>query len=123
MAGRARARGRFPSWVYGVGDEPDARFSMANERTYLAWVRTALALVAGGVALEALGLPRDPQLRLAASLLALVLGALLPVAAWVAWGRAERAMRCGEPLPSSLLAPALAVGVSATAVLVAVGLV
>jgi putative membrane protein len=38
--------GRFPRWVYGAGDEPDARFSLANERTFLAWIRTSLALSA-----------------------------------------------------------------------------
>ena len=45
---------RVPRRVYGVGDEPDVRFSLANERTFLAWVRTSLALLAAGVALEAL---------------------------------------------------------------------
>jgi uncharacterized membrane protein YidH (DUF202 family) len=30
-------------WLYGEGSEPDYRFSLANERTLLAWVRTALA--------------------------------------------------------------------------------
>jgi len=43
-------------WVAGPGDEgeePDPRFTLANERTFLAWVRTALALVAGGIGLEA----------------------------------------------------------------------
>lgn len=30
--------------------EPDYRFTLANERTFLAWIRTALALLAGGVA-------------------------------------------------------------------------
>ena len=29
---------------------PEAQFQLANERTYLAWLRTALALVASGVA-------------------------------------------------------------------------
>src|SRR3712207_6999563 len=49
--------------------EPDPRFSLANERTYLAWVRTALALVAAGVALDALADDMQPDLRLAASVL------------------------------------------------------
>jgi uncharacterized membrane protein YidH (DUF202 family) len=65
---------RFPRWVYGEGSEPDPRFTLANERTFLAWIRTALALTAGGVALEALTVPLLPGLRLAASLLLLVLG-------------------------------------------------
>ena len=30
------------------GEEPDYRFTLANERTFLAWVRTALGLLAGG---------------------------------------------------------------------------
>ena len=53
---------RFPRRVYEAGTEPDPRFTMANERTFLAWIRTALALIAGGVALEALGLPLQPTL-------------------------------------------------------------
>jgi uncharacterized membrane protein YidH (DUF202 family) len=65
---------RFPRWVCGEGSEPDPRFTLANERTFLAWIRTALALTAGGVALEALTVPLLPGLRLAASLLLLVLG-------------------------------------------------
>lgn len=54
---------RWPRWVYDRGEEPDYRFSFANERTFLAWIRTALALVAGGVALDALGLAAWPGLR------------------------------------------------------------
>lgn len=40
---------RWPRSVFGVGDEPDARFTFANERTFLAWIRTSLALLAGAV--------------------------------------------------------------------------
>ena len=46
---------RRPQWIYGVGEEPDYRFSLANERTFLAWVRTSLGLIGGGVAVEAFG--------------------------------------------------------------------
>lgn len=49
-------RARYPRSVFRVGTEPDARFTLTNERTFLAWTRTALALIAGGVAFEALGL-------------------------------------------------------------------
>jgi putative membrane protein len=55
---------RFPRWVCGEGSEPDPRFTLANERTFLAWIRTALALPAGGVALEALTVSLLPGLRL-----------------------------------------------------------
>jgi uncharacterized membrane protein YidH (DUF202 family) len=51
---------RFPRWVYGEGSEPDPRATLANERTFLAWIRTALALTASGIALEALAVPMLP---------------------------------------------------------------
>ena len=51
-SGPAR-RQRWPARVYGTGAEPDYRFSLANERTFLAWLRTSMALVAGAVALDA----------------------------------------------------------------------
>ncbi|MDQ7905703.1 DUF202 domain-containing protein [Phytohabitans sp. ZYX-F-186] len=44
--GEQRRPGRWPSWVYRSGSEPDPRFTLANERTFLAWIRTALGLVA-----------------------------------------------------------------------------
>jgi putative membrane protein len=109
---------RFPRWVYRHGGEPDPRFSLANERTFLAWIRTALGLVAGGVALEALGLPLQPGLRLAASVVLLVLGLVLPVLAWFGWGATELALRQRRSLPPSRILPLLVVGVVAVAVLV-----
>ena len=53
-------RRRRPGWVYDEGAEPDARYSLANERTFLAWIRTALAVLAAGVALDALDLSLAP---------------------------------------------------------------
>ena len=73
---RGGARSRFPRSVYGVGNEPDPRFSLANERTFLAWIRTGLALSAAGVALEALDLPIAAGLRLACASLLVRLGML-----------------------------------------------
>lgn len=94
-------RTAWPSWVYGVGTTPDHRFSLANERTFLAWVRTSLALLAGGVALDAVQLdgPRGLQAALSATLV--VLGLLGAGASWWRWAVAERAMRLRRPLPGT----------------------
>ncbi len=95
---------------------------MANERTFLAGLRTALALTAAGVALEALALPLQPQLRLAASLLLIVLGVLTPVLAWRGWARDERAMRTGAALPAPGIVSVLSVGVTLAGLLVLLGI-
>lgn len=108
---------RFPASVYRRGTEPDARFTLANERTFLAWIRTALAFLAGGVALELLGLELEPGLRLAASLTLTVAGLLTPVFAWTGWARVERALREGRPLPASPVGIVLGAAVLAAGVL------
>ncbi len=117
------SRTRFPRWVYGHGTEPDPRFTLANERTFLAWIRTALGLVAAGVALETLGLPLQPGLRLAASVVLLATGLVVPVLAWLGWGAAELAVRQRQPLPASRVLPLLAVGVVAVTVLVLLAMI
>ena len=119
---RTDAPSRFPRWVYGVGVDPDPRFSLANERTFLAWVRTSLALSAAGIALEALSLPVHPGFRRVAALLLIVLGILAAVQAWRRWGRIERAVRCGEPLHAPVLSVVIAAGCGVTALLLLVGL-
>lgn len=113
---------RFPASVYGRGVEPDARFTLANERTFLAWIRTALAFLAAGVALELLGPDLNAALRLAASLTLIAAGVVVPLAAWVGWARAERALREGSPLPASPAGAALgaAVVVAGTLLILAI---
>lgn len=98
---------RWPRRVYGVGSEPDPRFTFANERTFLAWIRTALAFVAAGLALAAvvrLATGVDLEVR-AASLLLVAAGLFSGIGALVRWMRNERAMRQDRPLPSSALLP------------------
>jgi len=113
---------RFPERVYGTGTEPDPRFSLANERTFLAWMRTSLALLAAGVALEALDLPIAEGVRLASALVFIALGLLASVQAWVGWMVTERALRQSRPLPAPRLAPLMALGVVVAGGLVLVGL-
>ena len=111
---------RFPARVFGAGVEPDPRFTLANERTFLAWIRTALGLTAGGVALMAVSLDLEPHFRLAASLVLLVGGLALSMGAWWTWMSHERAMRHGRPLsPPALALPLAAVVGVATALLFA----
>jgi inner membrane protein YidH len=106
---------RQPRWVYDAGDDPDPRFSLANERTFLAWVRTALAMFAGGVALHALAVPSTGWLRGLLVVVLIGIGALVCLFALVRWARVERAMRRREPLPS------FGLGILLTAALVLVG--
>jgi inner membrane protein YidH len=106
----------------GEGTEPDARYTFANERTFLAWNRTALALVVAGLAIAQL-LPPFPGLPWARHLLAvplIVLGALISAIGFIEWGRNQRALRLGEPLPRSLMPRILAVAITAMAVAAAV---
>jgi len=113
---------RFPAAVYARGSEPDARFTLANERTFLAWIRTALGLLACGIALELLGLDLHTGLRLAASLALVVSAVALPLLAWRDWMRTERALRSGDPLPSSPLGIMLALAVTVAGVLLLLAL-
>ncbi|SHJ16661.1 putative membrane protein [Tessaracoccus bendigoensis DSM 12906] len=113
------ARQRFPRFVYGTGSEPDPRFTMANERTFLSWIRTSLALLAGGVALEVLGLGLNDALRMAASLILMLTAVAAAPLAYYGWARNERALRNNTALPSSPLGIPITVSVSVSAVLVA----
>lgn len=90
--------------------DPDYRFTLANERTFLAWIRTSLGLVAGGVAVHQLvpGLANETARTLLATL-CIALATLLAAASYPRWWRVQRAMRRGEPLPRSPLLPVVSV--------------
>jgi putative membrane protein len=84
-----------------VGTDPDYRFTLANERTFLAWLRTGLALLAGAVALASLVHDFGPRpFRIAITVLLLTLSLTVTLGAYVRWDRTERALRENRPLPT-----------------------
>lgn len=95
-----------------VGSDPDYRFTLANERTFLAWIRTSLALIAAGAAVTSL-LPRlgAQGTRAALGLLLLLLGMTVAAASYRRWDRNERALRLGTALPPTSLTRVMAGGV------------
>ncbi|RBY83406.1 YidH family protein [Blastococcus sp. TF02A-30] len=100
---------------------PDYRFTLANERTLLAWLRTALALVAGGVAVATYAPDLGARWGSAAVALALVLlGLGVALAGYRRWRANEAAIEDGRRLPASWLAPAISAAVAAVVVVVAV---
>jgi putative membrane protein len=101
VGGRRRwwRRGELP------GIEPDARFTFANERTFLAWNRTALGCVVAGLAVShvlkpASGSNVGPKI---AGLALMVLGGLLALFSHGNWAASQLALRLGRPLPRSPL--------------------
>ncbi|MFF0154777.1 YidH family protein [Micromonospora sp. NPDC005203] len=110
-----------PADARSVGETPDYRFSLANERTFLAWLRTSLALVGGGLA-AAQFLPPLPMshLREVIAVALLLLGGAVAVRAVDHWARTERAIRLGQELPASRFPAVLALAVGAGAVLLVI---
>lgn len=111
---------RWPTTVYADGAEPDPRFSLANERTFLAWIRTSLAMLAGAAAVHAIDLAVSDLLQRSASALLALSGLVCAVHAWRGWARTERAMRRGQPLPSNAPGILVVVAVAAVAILMIV---
>jgi putative membrane protein len=103
------------------GEEPDPRFTLANERTFLAWIRTSLAFLAGGLALEAFAIEAFPvPLREALAILLVAIGMLLSAGAAARWVSIESSMRHGDPLPLPLIVPLLGLGGAIAAAVVIV---
>ena len=100
---------------------PDYRFTLANERTLLAWLRTALAVVAGGVAVATyapdLGVPWGSG---AVALGLVLIGLATSVSGYRRWRANEEAIRDDRPLPQGRLLGMLAAAVAAVVVVVGV---
>ncbi|MFC8042243.1 YidH family protein [Nocardia sp. NPDC057353] len=104
----------------GSGPEVDYRFTLANERTFLAWIRTSLGLLAGGVAVHTLVQPfQVTGFRRAIAVSCVALAVVLAVGALLRWRRVTRAMHAGRALPETVMVPILAVGIAVIAFIAA----
>ena len=82
------------------GSEPDPRFTLANERTFLAWIRTALGFLAAGVGLDQLAPDfATPVIRQLLALLLCLFSGGLAIYGYLRWLRNEKAMRLKDDLP------------------------
>jgi putative membrane protein len=97
---------------------PDYRFSLANERTFLAWIRTSLALLAAGIGV--VNLPSDFSDSTGRHLLGIVLvvlGLFAAVGSYARWRANQHAIQTGSPLPHSRSMPVVAGGLTAVGVI------
>jgi putative membrane protein len=99
-----------------VEREPDYRFTLANERTFLAYVRTALGLDAGGLAAAQFLRPGPIHLRLGIAVVLVTLGIGVAGFGYHRWLATEKAMRRGAPLPPIRLPLALGVGMAVVSI-------
>ncbi|WP_235033924.1 YidH family protein [Pantoea sp. 18069] len=108
-----------PAWQL-QGKEPDYRFSLANERTFLAWVRTALALLAGAVLLDQVSVKFPGHVYVSyLAIFSSVAAAAMFLLAFLRWKSNEIAMRHDRPLPACWFISCIAVGFMIAAITVA----
>ncbi|UGT63704.1 YidH family protein [Nocardia asteroides] len=108
-----------------VENEPgpgvDYRFTLANERTFLAWIRTSLGLLAGGVAVHTLVQPfLVTGFRRAIAVSCVALAVVLAVGALLRWRQVTRAMHAGRALPETVMVPILAFGIAFISLIAAI---
>lgn len=93
--------------------EPDYRFTLANERTFLAWIRTSLGLLAGAIAVATVvpdfGFPGTRRIL---SVALALMGVLLAAGAVRRWQVVQTAMRRGADLPASRMPALLSIGLA-----------
>lgn len=99
----------------------DPQTALSNERTFLSWIRTSLALVVTGVALVAFDLPIPMGWRVAAGGVFGVLGVIAAAQAWLGWHHTDRELSQGAPVPRLRVGVYLAVGVVVATLVLAVG--
>lgn len=89
-----------PSWLQ-EGTHPDYRFTLANERTFLAWIRTSLAIIAAAVLLHQLApVSSSKTLHTFVPAVLIAFAGIIAVSAYLRWKSYEIAMRHGRALPA-----------------------
>lgn len=80
------------------GKNPDPRFTLANERTFLAWVRTSMTMILGAIVLATLLSEVEELSRIVALLTVLlsISGSAVSIWAWLRWRKTELALRSGR---------------------------
>ena len=108
-----------------MGEEPhrpDYRYSLANERTFLSWTRTGLALIAGGVAVEQFATLSVSWIVETVGIIGIALGGAVAGWALVHFRRVQAAIDLDRPLPHQPAAAVVTFGVVLVAVLLAIGI-
>ncbi len=88
----------------------DPRVLLANERTFLAWMRTSLALLAAAAAVTAVDLPMSLIVQRTLSVALAVIALVTMAAGWHSWRRREEALHRRQELPPSIAATLLVTG-------------
>ena len=111
-------RARWARRLLATGSDPDPRFSLANERTFLAWIRTSLGMIALGVGIATfVSTHASHGFSMLVATGLVVLGGVISALSWFRWLRVEQAMRRGHGIPPSRTALYLAIGILVLAIL------
>jgi len=114
--------GRFDAWVRSVGDDPDPRFTLANERTFLSWVTASLGMLGIGLAVGTIIPGKHFSINVLA-VLWILLAATLSFRALIRWFRMERAIRLNQGLPLSTSIPVVAGAIAVLSVATGIAVV
>jgi putative membrane protein len=102
--------------AFGADTNPDPRFTFANERTFLAWTRTSLALIGAGLAVAQflkLGVRVAPLLT---GIGLIALGAATSLTSYRQWQHNQRAFQQRQPVPPCIMPHILVRGAAIFAV-------
>lgn len=94
-----------------MGEDPDPRFTLANERTFLAWMTSAMGMLGVGLALGTLLPDTTTAMRVTAAAW-IVMAAAVATRSLMRWFVVERALREGHGLPLSRSIPVVGIAIA-----------